>query len=277
DVARHASDRLPISPASARLIHALVRPDWRAGELADIVRADAALSERLLRAANARRAPGSEPIDTIEQALVCVGPGLTLALAVSEALREPFQADVPPYGLGTGVLWRHSIAAVLATEESAQSCRFPIPPAAYAAALLHDAGKLVLGRYAEEELLERLVDSAKLLGIGRGEARTVVLEAFHAELGALLVEAWGLSPLIAEAVRHHHAPLMASDPAARRLCSQILLADSVAALVGTPCGQGSPPAFDAALAGSLQISEASYAQLVARVGDRLESVLELYA
>ena len=57
------------------------------------------------------------------------------------------QSAIPAYSLPEGALWRHSVAAAVAVD-AMQSCqRTPVPSETFTAALLHDVGKLVMGRF----------------------------------------------------------------------------------------------------------------------------------
>ena len=277
EVARAAGDILPVSSVVMRLTQTLARNDWTPTEVADIVRVDPALTARLLKVANSAHYAPRKEIATVGDALMRIGPGVAVALAVSDSVRGPFHDELPMFGLKSGDLWRHAVAAALSTEESSAACGKPAPAEAYAAALLHDVGMIVLSRMIDGDTIERLVERAGVLGIGPQDARTVVFDVCHAELGGRLVRQWGLPQIISEAIRHHHAPLMAGDPKTRRLCLQLQLGDTVAELAGAGCDESKPPSFNAALAGSLQIWRQSFDDLVERVSERLDDVLELYS
>lgn len=276
EVTQAASRLLPISTVALQLTSALARPDWSMKGIADIVSRDSGLTTRLLRLANSPNYASPTPATSAPDALLRVGPSVAVALAISESIRGPFQDDLPLFGLKNGMLWRHAVAAALSTEEACIACGKATLPESYAAALLHDVGMVALSRTTDEATLDELIERAGVLGVAPHEARTAVYDVCHAELGALLAHEWGLPTIIADAIRYHHAPLMAPDAQTRRLCLELRLADTVAEYACAGCDDLSPPAFNAALAGSLQISQTSFNALVQRVSERFDEVLELY-
>ena len=69
---------------------------------------------------------------------------LDLVQATAGGVRGTFARAIPEYGLSEGELWRHSVGSALAAESAQSFCDVPLPPETYAAALLHDTGKLAV-------------------------------------------------------------------------------------------------------------------------------------
>ena len=77
---------------------------------------------------------------------------LVLALATASSLHQQLNVALPGYGLSEGELWRQSVTAALAGQTAQAFCDAPLPAESFTAALLHGVGKLVLGRFLDEEL-----------------------------------------------------------------------------------------------------------------------------
>ncbi len=70
------------------------------------------------------------------------------------------------------------------------------------AALLHDVGTVVLAGHLKERWIPRLKHGST----GASPNERALLGIDHAELGANIVEHWGLSCTLIEAIRLHHQP-----------------------------------------------------------------------
>ncbi|MDX1570885.1 MAG: HDOD domain-containing protein [Xanthomonadales bacterium] len=101
--------------------------------------------------------------------------------------------------------WLQSIRAAAAARELAAGCGFSRPEEAYVAGLLHNLGELVLLVYAPEEYGE--LYSAVDDGVQRMLSEQQAFGVTHADLGADLVDSWGLESFLSDALRHHHQPL----------------------------------------------------------------------
>ncbi len=70
--------------------------------------------------------------------------------------------------------------------------------------MLHDLGKLILlkvpGKY------NKVMNLIETTGCGYAEAEYTVMETSHSELGAYLLELWGLPGNVVETVAFHHNP-----------------------------------------------------------------------
>ena len=267
----------PLPASTTRLASLVVDDDSELAELVEIVRLDEALTGRLLGAANSPQSGARVPITTVEDAIMRMGTGAVLALALGSGIGTEMRRALPAYGLNEGELWKHSVAAALAIERARPHCRRRICPEAYAAALLHDVGKLVLARHLAPEAVEAVQRARSERGIGLDDAEREVLSVGHAQLGAAVARAWSLPELICLGIEHHDSPLAAPDETSRSLCSQVVLADSVAATIGATCGGTRNTCFSPDIAGSLGITSAGFEALCEDVDRRLEDVMALYS
>jgi HD-like signal output (HDOD) protein len=99
------------------------------------------------------------------------------------------------------------------------------PSMAFTAGLLHEIGMIVLSQYLTPQ---RRADIGSMMSedrLSRIQAEKTVLGTNHAEVGACLLQRWGLPEVIVEAVAHHHAPLVKPNV---RLSAVIYLADCAA-------------------------------------------------
>ena len=150
-------------------------------------------------------------------------------------------------------------------------------PEAFAAALLHDVGKLVLARHLGGDAIESIHRLTLERGMTSEVAERALLSIGHAQLGARVARSWGLPEAISLGIEHHHTPLSAPDETSRRLCTQILLGDAVASTLEADCDLGIRSRFSSAIAGSLGINARGFDALCADVSDRHERVLAMYA
>ncbi|MCA8939275.1 MAG: HDOD domain-containing protein, partial [Planctomycetes bacterium] len=100
--------------------------------------------------------------------------------------------------------------------------------------LLHDVGKIVLGTYVEvdaEPIFEVAFAGSKTFD----EAEQEVLGIDHAEVGARLLESWGLPSAMVEAVRFHHRPQALEGD--KTLVALVHLADSLVMMSGVALGR----------------------------------------
>ena len=81
---------------------------------------------------------------------------------------------------------------------------------AFTAGILHDVGKLILADNPTTNYLQVIADAARE-GRSLIEAEQAAFKATHAEVGAYLLDLWGLPSPLVEAVAYHHQPARASE------------------------------------------------------------------
>lgn len=185
--ARRAT-HLPVLPAVAlACIHAC-----RSGEDVDrLVRLDAALAANVLElASGAGRL--ADPAASIEQAVAATDAGALEAMALSSAHFSCLRNRPPATALNLTRFWQHSLRCALLARQLAEETGLADPGEAYLAGLLHDIGKLAAPADSGGDSGEEALEAGKYPA--------------HAAAGAGMLTGWGFSPLLADAVRYHHAP-----------------------------------------------------------------------
>ena len=187
-------------------------------ELADLERVtgkDPALAAALLKAANSARQALRHPISTLTQAINQLGLDESRQVLTAMALRRAFVAPA------ARPLWPHSLELASLASSIGGKVAHLAPPEAFLGGLLHDFGRLLL-----------LAAPAPLLGsytglLERGcppvTAELALCGIDHAEIGARVLESWGLAETVCEAVRQHHRsqPGIGALGALLQLCEEI--------------------------------------------------------
>ncbi len=222
----------PLPLAGNLLAEVILNPRADLREAIKAIRYDQALTATILRHANSAQSAPTTPIGTVGEALIRLGAGKVLGLALALWVRSPMSAPLPPYGFGERELWRHSATAALATDILSTRTGQRLPALTFTAALLHDIGKLVLARHLDPGTLDAIWRRVVPGETTYAEAEVQTLGFGHAELGASIAERWRLGKALALAIEQHHHPEAADNP----VCAAVQVCNLVAKTVG--CGVG---------------------------------------
>lgn len=195
----------PLPQSVVRLAQVVTDPESTIQEFCQIISFDAPLTANVLKWANSAWSQAQHAIATIDQAVIRLGSQNILKLSIGYHLMGPMNKACPAYNLSENELWRHSVRAALAVEmlEPLSTCK--LPPAAYAAALIHDIGKIILGRKLGQEALDDMIRTTMdEQHCNYVEAEKQAIGTDHAEVGAAVAAAWNLPNVIVEAIRFHH-------------------------------------------------------------------------
>ena len=200
-------------------------------QIAEIIDYDAALSARVLRIANSSYYGFPRKIETVSSAVGLIGEldlsNLVLATTVIGAMTA-----LDYKGVDIDQFWLHSLRCGITARLLARSVGGCDPEILFLAGILHDLGILVI--YQQEADLagavKRQIDEQHQL---RDQAERELLGFDHAEVGALLIKAWGLPEELSDLTRCHHQYQLAqsNQVATVILALANLLADNDAALV----------------------------------------------
>lgn len=234
----------PLPQTVTRLVALLAKEEVTVPEIEDVFSMDGPLTARLLRQANSASSSTRATIGTVSAAVVRLGFGSVLALAVAASTQKQLTAAAPPYGMHDGALWKHSQAARFAVDALRQHAKLKVPAEAQTAALLHDIGKVMMARHLKENVMDVL---RRALGEGvplNLDAEREVLEVHHGELGGLIAQRWELPDIIVRGIIYHHDPENCTQ-ADNRICHIVCLANWIAKKAehnagGDPCEKPLP-------------------------------------
>lgn len=198
-----SSPQLATLPSAyLRLSKTLDDPASNAARVARVVRTDAALTARLLKVSNNAAFGNPKVIEDVLQAVVVLGTTRIRHLALAAAVFGVFRG-IPPQLVDVRSFWEHSLAVALGAELLAKRLG-QAPETLFVTGLLHDLGVLVICANRPAEALDVLgltrTDRIELF-----EAEDAILGFDHGEVGAELLDAWGLHTH-AQTARDHHAP-----------------------------------------------------------------------
>lgn len=215
-------DALPSPPDTySRLVATLGSATSSAKDIAAVLRQDPALCAKLLQLTNSAFFGLKRTVTSVDTAVALLGievlRALVLALgtfASMNASDATVVAKLQDHAVAAG-----EIAHLVAREHPAQD-------AVFAAALMHDVGRLLLATKLQDDYT-RLERRCAGEGASLSDAELEAFGATHAEVGAYLLGLWGLPADIVEAVRFHHRPWDAppTNPIAKLVGIATLIAD----------------------------------------------------
>lgn len=159
-----------------------------------LVGSEPVLAARILKMANSALISRGEPVRDLRSAVNRLGFDMVRSVAISLAIEQIFHGEtvkaVKPY---LAEIWLHStMVAALAYQLAKRVPRINADEA-FLAGLVHDIGKLyVLMRAQNDPVLFDCEDSLQ-----------DIMDAWHTSIGRAIVESWGFSEDLAQAVSDH--------------------------------------------------------------------------
>ena len=196
----------PLSPTIVKLSSMLVDTNIDLSEIISLISYDQALTYQLLKVANSAYVGSVSRITNVQEAAYFMGKFKTLNLLLACAFGSKLRnTKLPAYEEVEGQLWRDSVIASITAEQCSKVFRLRIPPETACAALLLNAGKVILSRFISDEM-KRYISERRLSGRDQIQAELEVLDTHYVELGGIIAEHWGLPPEIAIGVKYQHDP-----------------------------------------------------------------------
>lgn len=253
------TDQLPSPPGvGMRVLELTRREDYAAQDIAEAIMADSALTGRLLKIANSALLSSAQPVTTINEATMRLGVSavrnVALGLSLITANRNGRCA-----AFNYERYWAKSLGRALAAQAICRTRTGGSCSEAYVMGLLCEIGSLALASVYPEQYSHLLAED------GAGEKAALLQrerELFgitHNEVGAFMIEDWGLPRTNAEAVLAYAATgadAGSASPAAAELAAVLKSADVVAEVL-----LADPKSSAASIAGLMQALEAVGAQM----------------
>jgi putative nucleotidyltransferase with HDIG domain len=212
-------DVVPVfAPAHERVRAAAGATDRSSGgELVAAIESDTGLTVAVLRRAQA--VTGRRRIANVADAVSALGPA-GVEEAIESLPRTEFPWRTSPFEVLMQRSRVHAQAVTRAADRIVREVKLSERDDVLVAALLHDLGKLVLGRALRDytTAIERTATPEKRI---REEHRALGMD--HASLGGLMLRRWGLPRRLADTVAAHH-----SSETENEVATYVRLADMVA-------------------------------------------------
>lgn len=248
-------DFLPSMPAVYfRILEALQSPDWPVEQIARIVAQDPGLTTKILQLVNSAFFGFARNVSNADDAVMLLGLSTIRSLALTTRLFTAPKAR-PYEGYSVEQVWSHSMAVAQLAKKIAlaEGGDERLVEESFTAGLLHDVGKMLLAenlgtRYFE--LMARADKSRRPLNLVEQEA----WQTTHGEIGAYLLDLWGLPTPLVEAVALHHQPSKSPDSAFSALTA-VHAADMLLKAAKAPEGQAPLEALDQAYLTRLGLGE----------------------
>ena len=219
--------RLPSPPGIAvRIIDAVKDEGASFDQLGSIIESDPALAGRILRLANSQIYALPRRVKTVKMAVAVLGINALKNIALSFTLAETFNKA----GRGrfdVDRLWRRSITAAVAAQLISQEIGFKSEET-FITSLLQDVGIGAMFVLAHDNYLA-VLDEKTATGLPVAEVERKIFGFDHQELGAELLQTWGLPEAIYTPIRYHHDPESAPQEY-KPLCNVLQVSDRLSAV-----------------------------------------------
>lgn len=198
-------DSLPALPETvARVREAMTDPRSSITDVAEVITLDPPIAAKLLSVANSAAYGFPQQVDTVQLGVSLLGLRETYSLVLSCAVLDIFKKSEQ---FDYRVFWVESLccaaAARIVSKAAGQRDLFGV----FCAGLLHDLGRVALSEVAHRAYAEidYYLPPDSLI-----EAEEEHVGLSHTEAGYELATHWNLPPEIAEPIRFHHRPWLAS-------------------------------------------------------------------
>ncbi len=193
---------LPSPPAIAvQILNIVQQPEASIQDLARIISADPALTAKMLRIANSGLYSPSSQVTSVERAITVLGTNVIKNIALSFVIANDLKSSSRA-NFDYDYFWRRSVTCGVAAELLTAALQEKNDDI-FVTALLHDIGVLTMYLSKGDEYAELL----KQKGTSKASLTSLEEKRYgfdHQQLGATLVESWGLPVQIYEPMRYHH-------------------------------------------------------------------------
>ncbi|ALA60454.1 HDOD domain-containing protein [Nitrospira moscoviensis] len=242
-------------------------------DLAKALALDPSMTARVLQIVNSPFYSVPRRIDTLSQAVNLLGmrPIQNIVFATSVGKAFP---KLPPTVMDMNAYWTASVLCALLSIQFARLSRIRDSEPFFIAGLLRDIGHLVLYQTAPDRAQSALVE-AQNLNQPLAEVERASIGCDYAEVGAELINKWGMPPQLEQVIRYQLSPDQASSEAQRGAAILFAAGTLVDFLGRHGLRKAIPAEIFAAALGPLQISQPSAEDALSNALDQLNGTLAL--
>ena len=171
----------------------------------DIIKKDKAIFSKVLKSANSFeiRQGSDERIILISDAIQRLGFERIKKIVLNTSVFTLFEELKGNTQFKLQDLWMHSCGVAIATECLAKRYESKYLEHAYSCGLLHDLGKVAKVKYNQEIFFEE-INHALETNSCLYSTELNLNSLRHDILGAMIIQKWGISPIVEQTTRWHH-------------------------------------------------------------------------
>jgi putative nucleotidyltransferase with HDIG domain len=207
-------DFVPSIPAVyLQILDTLQTPDCDIQHIGELVATDPGLTAKLLQLSNSAFLGFAREVSSAEEAVMLLGIGTVRSLALSAPVFTMFES-IQTEGFSVDDIWTHSlhVARLAQTIARLEGASDEVLEQTFTAGVLHDIGKALMARNPALDY-PGVMARARETGQPLSEVEREVFQVTHAQVGAYLLDLWGLPAGLVEAVALHHTPSETSEAA----------------------------------------------------------------
>jgi putative nucleotidyltransferase with HDIG domain len=170
-------------------------------EIVDLLKNDIAISAELIRRSNTVYFKGFVTNNSLEQAVGRLGYAAIVQVVAELSIRKFFSMRIPKYRSLVENLWKHSISSAYAAEFMSKLLKLDLKADPFLMGLLHDIGKLAL-----LQIIAKMERKGKFNDGIHPIMLVNILDDYHCQLGAKLLEQWNFAECYIQTILHHHSP-----------------------------------------------------------------------
>ena len=171
--------------------------------LVEIIHKDAILLAKVLSVANSPIYVKPDDLNSLKQILMSLGQDMIKSIAITAAVQQFFSSYSKEKSRFLKYYWEHTLYTAIVAKSLATLTSYKDPEEAYQAGLLHDIGKLIFENHSKQEYSALVNTNTPVDELLKSEQEKYSVT--HDEIGAQLLEIWGLPDVISEAIKYHHA------------------------------------------------------------------------
>jgi HD-like signal output (HDOD) protein len=270
-ILRSVGDLPPMPQTIHKVREIMANPNSSFKDLAGVLETDQAIAARVLKMANSAYYGVSGEVSSIQQASVVLGQKALGELMTMAGASGLLGDNLNGYRLEAGALWLHSLAVAFGSRIVANKKNPDLANDAFAAGLIHDAGKLIL----DQHIFERKEAFEEFMGNGQHsflDAEKEILGFDHSEIAAEVCKSWHVPEALAVAIRYHHFP---SQSQGNELSYIVHVADAAAMMTGMGAGvDGMSYQMDNKAMERLGLQEADLSDIMVEVTESVDQMAQ---
>jgi putative nucleotidyltransferase with HDIG domain len=194
----------PIPQVALKILRMLDEGNYYITQIADEIRNDQVICARTIQLCNSALFSKKRQIETLEHALIYLGPEVLAQSVISSYVKEFFTDSAHGYSLCMGGIYHHAVGTAKIAEQLSRLTDTVSPALAYTGGLLHDIGKVILDQYIAAGFPHFYRAVYKETDFLKSEKLHLGID--HTTIGSQLAERWSFPESLQDVVANHHHP-----------------------------------------------------------------------